>query len=779
MTTEADTCRKYVVPRLKDAGWDDNQINEQKTITNGEVILVGDRVIRKKQKRVDYLLKFVNDMPIAVVEAKSEYKNPGSGIQQAKEYALMLGLKFAYSTNGHGIIEHDFINGEEKELENFPSPLILWNRFLESEKIEPHVSEKLVTMLIHTSDKNIRYYQEIAINRTLQAILQEKKRILLTMATGTGKTTVAFQIIWKLWNSRWNMKWEYRKPRVLYLADRNILVDDPKVKTFSPFGEALKKIEGEIVMSRDIYFSTYQSLSSDSRRTGLFKQYPNNFFDLIIVDECHRGSARDESSWREILEYFFDCYQIGMTATPLRNDNIDTYRYFGNPLYTYSLKQGIEDGFLAPYKVYRIVTDVDLLGWRPSKGQLDKYGREIPDDLYVTTDFERTISMDSRTKAISLNISEFLKKTDRFAKTIVFCVNMEHAEQMRLALSNANNDLVQKYPDYVVRIVSEEGDIGRGYLDKFQEVDSKTPVIVTTSQLLTTGVDIPTCKNIVIAKIIRSMTDFKQIIGRGTRIRDDYGKYFFNILDYTGAATRQFADPDFDGQPALLTIEEMNNLGQTTQTKIMEDENKTNPLDDIVDVNERDRIKYYVDGNTVNISAELVYELDSEGKRVKVMGYTDYTKEKVRSMYTSAADLRSKWSDLEQRKSIMRSLEERGIYTEKIVEMTKLYDMDKFDILCYIAFNGPLRTRRERAELLKRRKKEFFEQFSPLARDILDQILEKYIRHGDDQIKLPDMFKVEPFDKYGNVIEISKSFGGIENLKTAIDKINYFLYAET
>ena len=388
--------------------------------------------------------------------------------------------------------------------------------------------------------------------------------MLLTMATGTGKTDVAFQICWKLWSSKWNAKGDpTRKPRILYLADRNFLVDDPKDKTFSAFGDARHKIEGgNAVFSREMYFATYQSIAEDENRPGLYKEFARDFFDLVIVDECHRGSAKEKSNWREILEYFEPAYQLGMTATPKREDNRDTYLYFGNPIYTYSLRQGIDDGFLAPYRVHRIVTQWDAAGWRPSQEDIDRYGRRIPDELYGTADFERKVALLKRTETIARHLTDFLKKTDRFAKTIVFCVDQEHASEMRTALNNLNADLVQQFPDYVCRVTADEGDIGRGHMQRFQDVETRTPVILTTSQLLTTGLDAPTCRNVVLVRLVNSMVEFKQIIGRGTRVRDDYGKLWFNILDYTGTATRNFADPAFDGDPAFATQEEIDEYGQ-------------------------------------------------------------------------------------------------------------------------------------------------------------------------------------------------------------------------
>jgi type I restriction enzyme R subunit len=619
--TEADTCRKYILPKLYAAGWSDDQISEQKTFTDGRIVVTGNKCFRKKPKRADYLLRYKRDFMIAVVEAKTSYKNPADGLQQAKEYAEMLGLKFAYSTNGHGIVEHDYLTGKDKDLEIFPSPEELWDRIRRAESISDDITAKrIISPCYHLSGKTPRYYQEIAINRTIQAVLNGKKRILLNMATGTGKTVVVFQIIWKLWNTRWTRTGQDRRPKILYLADRNILIDDPKDKTFTSFGDARWKIEGEAVKSREIYFAIYQAIAKDERRPGLYREYSRDFFDLIIVDECHRGSARDESNWREILEYFEPAYQIGITATPLREDNRDTYRYFGNPIYTYSLKQGIEDGFLAPYRVHRVVPSVDATGWRPSPGELDRYGREIPDSEYSTKDFETIISLKIRTEAIAKHLTDYLGKTNRFDKTIVFCVDQEHALDMLKALNNFNSDLAKKYPDYVCRVVSEEGDIGKGHLSRFQELETETPVILTTSKLLTTGVDMPTCKNVVIVKVINSMTDFKQTIGRGSRVRADYGKLYFTILDYTGSATRLFADPDFDGEPALITEEEMNNRGEvvgTPKTIVPQADAEYSIetgfgdalISDNIETSEMSPRKYYVDSGSVGEHSQFFVKL--------------------------------------------------------------------------------------------------------------------------------------------------------------------------
>ncbi len=783
MITEADTCRKYVLPKLYAAGWNDDQISEQKSFTDGRILVVGAKARRRPSKRADYLLRYARDFMLAVVEAKAAYKLPGDGLQQAKEYAEILGVKFAYATNGHGIVEFDFTTGEERQLDAFPKPADLWQRFRASEKItEDDTANKLLTPANSAIGKGQRYYQEIAINRVVQAVLQGKKRILLTMATGTGKTAVAFQICWKLWNMRWNRAGEHRRPKVLYLADRNILIDDPKDKMFTTFGDARWKIEnGEINKGREIYFAIYQAIAKDERRPGLYKEYSKDFFDLIIVDECHRGSAKDQSNWREILRYFQPAFQLGMTATPLRKENRDTYRYFGNPVYTYSLRQGIEDGFLAPYRVHRIVTEWDAAGWRPSQGDLDRYGREIPDSEYQTIDFERAVALKARTQAIARNITDFLKKTDRFAKTIVFCVDQEHADEMRRALNNLNDDLVKQYPDYVCRITSDEGSAGKGFLSKFQELETVTPTLVTTSQLLTTGVDIPTCKNIVLARVVSSMVDFKQIIGRGSRVRDDYDKFYFNILDYTGSATRLFADPDFDGEPAFVTEQEMSTTGEIINEMITEQPTVSEPEEDsapaIADDSEGVRRKLYFDGGHVEIAAHLVYELDPDGRQLRVVRFSEYAAEKVRTLYPSAADLRKQWADPALRAEIIAKLEERGIDFDQLRSTSNQPEADPFDLLCHLAFNGPLRTRRERADRVKKEEKIFFEKYGPEARAILADLLEKYAEHGTAQFVIPDVLKVPPISERGNVIEIAGLFGGPDKLREAVHELQSLFYA--
>jgi type I restriction enzyme R subunit len=789
MITEADTCRKYVLPKLVEAGWDNepHSFTEQKTFTDGRIVVIGQKIKRQKQKRADYLLRYTRDFMIAVIEAKPAYKLPADGLQQAKEYAEILGLKFAYSTNGHGIIEFDYLTGRESEIESFPSPKDLWARLRTDQKLGDELERHLLTPSHIQTGKTPRYYQEIAINRAVQAILQGKRRILLTMATGSGKTLVAFQICWKLWNVRWNKTGEYRCPKILYLADRNILIDDPKDKDFAPFGDARWKIEnGQANKGREIYFSTYQAIAKDERRPGLYKEYAPDFFDLIIVDECHRGSARDESNWREILEYFKPAYQLGMTATPLREDNRDTYRYFGNPIYTYSLRQGIDDGFLAPYRVHRIITTYDAAGWRPSKGDLDRYGREIPDEEYHTPDFERVVALRARTGAVARHLTNFLQKSNPYAKTIIFCVDQEHADEMKRALTNLNAEIVQKYPDYVCRITSEEGQTGRGHLSKFQELETITPALVTTSKLLTTGVDVQTCKHVALVRVINSMTEFKQIIGRGTRVRDDYDKFFFNILDYTGSATRLFADPEFDGAPALLTEEEIDEKGALIpntyevvegELPVAEPEMEWEVTAPISGDSEGVRRKYYFDGGHVEIAAHLVYELDTEGRQLRVVKFTDYTAEKVRTLYPSAIELRRRWENPEQRSVVIALLEERGISFEELASASNQPDADPFDLLCHIAYNAPLRTRRERADRLRKDKNDFFDQYGSEAKRILNELLDKYADYGTAQFIIPDVLKVPPISNHGNVIEIAGFFGGPEKLREAVNQLQSLLYA--
>lgn len=786
MLNEADTCRKFVTPALQQAGWDTepHAILEQRTFTDGRIVPFGvNKARRRDPRRADYILRYTRDFPIAVVEAKSEGDSEAAGMEQAKEYADILGLKYAYSTNGHGIVEFDFILGKENRLSTFPKPAELWARLRASTGLDQGSERRLLTPSNHFSGRSPRYYQEIAINRTIEQILRGRRRALLTLATGTGKTIVAFQICWKLWSSGWNRDGNpARKPRILYLADREMLIDQPKDNIFAPFADARYKIQyGEISKGREMYFAIYQAIAEDERRPGLYKEYSREFFDLVIVDECHRGSARDESKWREILEYFEPAFQLGMTATPLRAENRDTYRYFGNPLYQYSLLQGIEDGFLAPYRVHRVVTQVDATGWRPNQGERDRYGREIPDGDYQTEDFEKVVALRARTEAIARHVTAFMHRNGRMAKTIVFCVNQEHALEMRQALVNLNSDLVAKFPDYVCRVTADEGGIGRGHFGRFQDVETVSPVILTTSQLLTTGVDAPTCKNIVLARVVGSMVEFKQIIGRGTRVNSDYDKLFFNILDYTGSATKHFADPEFDGEPALIEESKIDASGEVISTTILEPDaapdSVTTPLPlDLTSDSEPPR-RFYVDGGRVEIVAHMVHELDPDGRQLRVIHFADYAGEKVRTLFPMAADIKKAWASPQRRHEIIEQLAERGIDFDELMVATGSPDADPFDLICNLAYNVPVRTRRERMEMLRSGKKDFLNKYAPAARAILEELLEKYAAYGTAQFVLPDVLRLPPLNERGSPVEIAHLFGGPEKLREAVADLQTLLYA--
>jgi type I restriction enzyme R subunit len=780
MTNEADTCRKYILPNLKSSGWEDDYIIEQMVLTPGRIVPIGDRHTRKEGLRPDYTLFIRQNIPIAVIEAKADFAHPAKGLQQARQYAEMLGVKFAYSSNGKGIVEHDFITGMERNLDSFPSPDELWGRLKGTFKFEDKKDEAdfLSRYWQEVGGKTPRYYQQVVINKAVNAILEGQKRILLTMATGTGKTFVAFQIVWRLWQSK-------RKKRILYLADRNVLVDQAKDRTFSPMGQALQKIQGRAVKSREVYFSLYQALANPVTGENLYEKYPNDFFDLIIVDECHRGSANEYGSWRKILEYFDSATQIGMTATPRRTDNVDTYEYFGDPIYTYSLRQGIDDGFLAPYRVYRVIPDVDASGLQIDPGVLDRFGREIPPGLYGTKDYERLISLLARTEVVAKHLTEYLKRTNRMDKTIVFCVDQEHALDMRIALNNANADLTKIHLHYVERVVSDEKKVGRGHLDNFQDPEKETPVILTTSQMLTTGVDAPTCRNIVLFRAINSMTDFKQIIGRGTRVSEEHNKFWFTIIDYVGA-TQLFYDPAFDGDPVRVTKTEIDKDGNETRVEDSEEGTLEDtgphsgplPGGEGVRVGELPR-KYYLDHVQVYIAGEQAFELDPDGNVLKTIEFTDYVTQNIRRLNLTAEHLRQDWPKAEQRAEILNQLRARGIDPDHLAHVTHQEDADALDLLLHVAYNAPLITRRERAEKLRQKKANFFNTFTPAAKEILNNLLEKYADYGIGEFdQLPRVLQVSPFDRYGSTYDIYQLFGGAEKLLQAVDEMQKILYED-
>ncbi|MCM8627638.1 EcoAI/FtnUII family type I restriction enzme subunit R [Accumulibacter sp.] len=797
--TEADTCREFVTPRLVESGWGaaPHVIGEQRSFTNGRIIVAGGRVRRGKQKRADYLLYYRRDYPLAVVEAKEIGLPAETGVQQAREYAEILGLKFAYATNGHRIIEIDYTAGTEREVDRYATPDELFARLTAAAQIPEEAASHLLEPFNLVSGKVPRYYQQIAIHRVIEAILLGQKRILATLATGTGKTCVAFQICWKLWNSRWNRTREYRRPKILFLADRNILVDDPMARMFASFGEARHKIiGGHVSKSRDMYFGIYQSLTTANE--DVFRQYRPNFFDLIIIDECHRGSSRDESAWRAVLDYFTPAVQFGITATPMREESRDSYEYFGNPVYTYSLRQGIEDGFLAPYRIHRVITTVDAAGWRPSKDELDRYGRKVPDEEYQTKDFERIVALRARTRAMARHLTDFLKGTDRFAKTLVFCVDQEHAAEMRQELLNLNSNLVKQYPDYVCRVTADEGAIGLSHLAHFQDVDKPAPVILTSSQLLTTGVDAEMVKNVVLARVVDSRAEFKQIVGRGTRLKVDYGKEYFNIIDFTGTATRHFADPDFDGEPALIEEVTVDESGE--QVGITETEPPTSPDGPpeaqpveyevpeeqigpdagglAINVPPPEPRKFYIDGGEVEVIGHLVYDLDTDGKKLQVVKYTEYSGRSVRTLYPTREALQSAWADPDTRSEVLRELTERGISFEELAASSDQPDADPFDLLCHLAWNAPLLTRRQRAEAARRRAQDLFAQYGDTARELLALLLERYVERGILQFStLSELMKVQPFDRYGSPAEIAtRHFGGVRGMKDAVSRLQSALY---
>jgi type I restriction enzyme R subunit len=768
---------------MRAAGWTDEQIHEQYRITEGRIIAVGHRHRRGDALRADYVLEYRPGLPVAVVEAKREHATPGKGMQQAKRYAQLLDVPFSYSTNGAGIVEDDRHTGRESDrLTGFPGPDQLWSRYRAWKGLTDDVAAGGVSgpfsRRISNSDgtvKEPRYYQRVATNRAVQAIVDGDKRLLLTMATGTGKTFVATQIAWKLWNSRWRTR---RNPRILYLADRNILIDQPRLHYFGPvFGDGpIWRLRGHAKPGRELYFALYQSLGE------IFDAFAPDFFDLVIVDECHRGSASAESSWRAILEHYGEAAQLGMTATPKRDETVDTYRYFGNPLYEYSLAQGIEDGFLAPYRVRRIRLSPDAHGWAPDPGQLDLFGREIPRNLYTTRQFERVVSLLARTEAAAKHLTEYLRRTDRWAKTVVFCVDQEHADQMRRALHNANADLTRQHPNYVVRIVSDEGDVGAGHLSDFADTESQTPVIATTSQLLSTGVDLPTVRNIVLFRPVGSIALFKQMIGRGTRLFPDQGKLSFDILDYSDA-TALFADPEFDGPPERIDEEEIDDAGNVVEEVVVE---QTEPdfAPEIGRVTEIDPDsltteprKLYVGEADVWITAEAIYYLDSMTQRLRLVEYRDFVVDTVRTLYPDPVHLRSTWRNRVGREDIVETLGRHGVDITDVAQRSGLVEADPLDLLVHLAWSQPLATRRDRVRRVQRDHADFFAAQQPAAREVLAELLEKYAEHGIGELDDLSVLQVPPFSTLGSPAEIAHRFGSAEQLHEAVERLGELLYA--
>lgn len=757
--SEEDVKNRYISPAIEKAGWDKEHYNMEYYFTDGEIQIRGNKIKRGKPKRADYLLSYKGDFPLAIVEAKDNNHAVADGIQQAIEYGTILDIPFVYSSNGMGFVEHDFLNGTEKEisLDEFPSPEELWIRYTSKKDINSEV-EKIITLPAHfdlKSKKKPRYYQRIAIDRTVEAIAKGKNRVLLVMATGTGKTFTAFQIVHKLLKSR-------MKKRVLYLADRNILVDQTMQQDFAPFEDIMTKIENkELDSSYEIYFSLYQQLVDYDKEEQPYEQLDPKFFDLIIVDECHRGSAKEDSQWREILDYFGSATQIGMTATPKETKDVSNISYFGEPLYTYSLKDGIEDGFLAPYKVIRVVTDIDAEGYRPEKGKRDFYGQEIEDRLYNSLDFDKNIIIDERTKVVASRITEYLKKTDRFAKTIVFCTDEEHALRMREALINENSDLVEENSKYVMRITGSD-DEGKKNLDYFISENEDYPVIATTSQLLSTGVDCKTCKLIVLDKNIQSMTEFKQIIGRGTRLKENKGKTHFTIMDFRNN-TRNFADPEFNGEPMVDERFDPN------KPIIIENppENYDPKTDDEI------KLKYRVKDVNVKVILEQNQCYDSEGKLI-TENLLDFTKTNIINEYGSLENFINRWSSTEKRDAIIDELYKHDIFLDELRETVGNEDMDDFDLICHVAFDKKPLTRQERANNVKKR--DYLNKYEGVAREILEKLLDKYASSGITNLENREILENKEFRKYGGPIKIAKAFGSPKNYLDAVNGLKKELF---
>lgn len=770
--SERDVCTKLITPAINKAGWNNtpHHFREEVYFTKGKIIVRGKTVNRGEGKRADYILYYKSNIPIALIEAKDKNHSVGAGMQQAIDYGQILDIPFVYSSNGAGFIEHNRITHKEREikLDEFPSPGMLWAEYKLQSDIDKD-QEKIITQSYYfdQSGKTPRYYQEVAINRTLEAIAKGQPRILLVMATGTGKTYVAFQIIWCLWKAK-------AKKRILYLADRNILVDQTIVNDFKPFGDKMTKIKHrQVDKSYEIYLALYQGVSGIEEYKNIYKQFSPDFFDLIIVDECHRGSAAEDSAWRDILEYYSSATQIGMTATPRETKYISNIDYFGEPVYTYSLKQGIEDGFLAPYKVIRISTDKDT-GWRPAQGQVDKEGILVADRIYNTKDFDRNLVLEKRTELVAQKTTEYLNKTNRFDKTIIFCEDIEHAERMRRAVNNANSDLVKQNPKYVMRITGDN-DEGKMELDNFITPESKYPVVATTSRLLTTGVDAQTCKLIVLDKNINSVSEFKQIIGRGTRVREDFNKYYFTIMDFR-QATNLFADPEFDGPPIQIYEPKPDDPVDPPEPS---DGTETpegggggiSPPIIIVDVPGPQR-KVYVNDVEVTVASERVQYYDKDGKLI-TESLKDYTKKNVLKEYASLDAFLNKWTSADKKEAVIKELEKKGIFINELQEETGK-EFDPFDLVCHVAFDKPPLTRRERAENVKKRN--YFTRYGEKARQVLDALLDKYADEGIENIESMEILKVKPFTKIGSLIEIINSFGGREQYLKALEELETQLY---
>lgn len=796
--SERDICTRYITPAIKQAGWDIlTQVREEYPVSNGRITVRGRMHSRGQPRRADYVLCFQPNQPIAVIEAKGPSHSLGHGMQQAQAYAEKLDVPFAISSNGSGFLFSDphrlvFDQAETQlALDQLPGPDTLWRGYRRWKKLSEEARPVVEQPFYDDGNGRIpRYYQMVAVNRTVEAIAKGQNRLLLVMATGTGKTYTAFQLIWRLWKSG-------RKKRILFLADRNVLVDQTKSGDFKPFGQAMTKInKRKIEKSYEIYLSLYQAVTGSDEEQNIYKQFSPDFFDLVVIDECHRGSAAEDSAWRAILDYFSGATHIGLTATPKETTEVSNTHYFGEPIYTYTLKQGIDDGYLAPYKVIRIDLDRDLQGWRPSKGQTDSHGELIEDRIYNQRDFDRDLILTQRTELVARTITDYLTQTDPMQKSIVFCENIDHAERMRQALVNLNPQQVAKNRKYVMRITGDELE-GKAELDHFIDPEEPYPVIAVTSKLMTTGVDAKTCKLIVLDQRIQSMTEFKQTIGRGTRIDTDHNKFWFTILDFR-KATELFADPAFDGEPEqiyepkggdplLPEDEDDDDAGDEGDPA---GEGDAPPDDEIIydpplpgenggdgGVDEP-RKKYVVNDVAVTLIGRRVQYLGPDGKLI-TEELADYTRKTVRAHYATLNDFLRHWEESERKQAVVDELAEQGVFWEDLTaEAAKTLGgtPDPFDAIIHIVYGQPALTRRQRAAQV--RQSDYFSRFEGQAHAVLDALLDKYADSGVATLEDTQVLQLAPLDRLGTPVELVKAFGGKTRYREAVKALEVTLYTE-
>jgi type I restriction enzyme R subunit len=764
---EAEICQNYITPAITRAGWDQQtQIRREYAFTAGRMIVRGKVAARGQKKRADYLLFYQTNLPVAVIEAKDNSHAVGGGMQQALEYAATLDVPFVFSSNGDGFLFHDrtgLSTPVERSLglDEFPSPEQLWARYRAWKSITDD-ADKLIRFPYYedASGRELRYYQRIAIQRTIEAVAHGQRRILLAMSTGTGKTYTAFQIIWRLWKAG-------VVKRVLFLADRNILVDQAVTNDFKPFGSVMKKVQGRIAdKSYEVYLALYQAVTGEEEEKQVYKQFSPDFFDLVVIDECHRGSATEDSAWREILDHFQPAIQLGLTATPKETRQVSTLTYFGPPVYTYPLKQGIDDGFLAPFKVVRIDLDKDLQGWRPPAGMTDDLGQAIEDRVYNQRDMDRVLVLNERTKRVAERVVSYLVGTDPYGKTIVFCQDIDHAERMRSALANEVARQIPSEAGNTARyVVSITGEGGQDFLDDFIHPEKQYPVIATTSKLLSTGVDVRTCRLIVIDQTIESMIEFKQTIGRGTRIHEETGKLWFTIMDFK-KATDRFADPDWDGEPVVIYEPKR---GESPVPPVRPDE--APPL--IEPEAPEGQVKYVVSGVPVSVIAERVQYYDKDGRLI-TESLADFTKNAVVRQFRSYDDFFRRWTAAERKQVIIDELREQGVLLEALRDGVGK-DMDPFDLICHIVYDRPPLTRRERAEQV--RKRDVFTKYGKQARAVLDALLDKYASEGLAPIEDVSVLRVQPFSDLGTPVQLVAHFGGKEGYEHAVRELEAALYA--